>query len=404
MRKVKPGWSLPQEFYTEADFFALDMERIFRRFWLYAGHESNIPVPGDYFTWQIGDDSLIIIRRSDGEVSALFNTCRHRGSVICTEQTGRAKKLVCPYHQWVYDTDGTLLNARLMSEDFDKTGFGLRRAQVRTLEGLIFVCLSDDPPAFEPFSREVSARLALHELRHVRICHSREYLVRANWKLVEENSRECYHCGAGHPQYARAVGFAAAIGSKPLTEEDQKREAERHSRLAALGLDPRPLPFLEDSWYHCRRFYLRGGFLTESLDGQPVAPVMGRLPGYEAGVLAMVTLPNLLLEASPDYLVTLRVTPSGPRTTTVRVEWLVREDAVEGVDFNVERLTAFWRMTGEQDWNLCENNQLGVNSSVYRPGPYGPDERGVKHFVKWYLKHLSSANSLTGALLAQGTR
>ena len=85
---------------------------------------------------------------------------------------------------------------------------------------------------------------------------------------------------------------------------------------------------------------------------------------------------------------TLRLTPKSPQLTHAEVCWLVRSDANEGIDYNVERLTEFWRLTSEQDWVLCENNQRGVNSSKYVPGAYAPSEAGVEHFVQWYIKQL----------------
>ena len=132
------------------------------------------------------------------------------------------------------------------------------------------------------------------------------------------------------------------------------------------------------------------------MDGEPVAPLMGRLPQRDVGVFAVVTLPNLLLEASSDYVMTLRLIPKSPVLTEAEVSWLVREDAKEGVDYDVDRLTQFWRLTSEQDWKLCEDNQKGVNSSKYRPGAYGPTESGVEHFVQWYTKQLESAEDHCG--------
>ena len=105
--------------------------------------------------------------------------------------------------------------------------------------------------------------------------------------------------------------------------------------------------------------------------------------------VVVVTLPNLLLEASPDYVMTLALFPAGPSRTTAHVCWLVRDDAVEGTDYTVDRLTEFWRLTLEQDWKLCENNQAGVNSHFYTPGPYAPDEAGVAGFIEWYLGQVS---------------
>src|SRR2546423_431830 len=144
----EPGWALERPFYTDPALFEVELEWLFFRQWLYAGHESRIPNPGDYFTYQVGQEPLFLICGDDGEVRALFNICRHKGSRICLEKCGTVRKLVCPYHKWVYERDGRLLHARYMPDDFDRAAFSLRPAQVHLYDGLIFVCLSASPPPF----------------------------------------------------------------------------------------------------------------------------------------------------------------------------------------------------------------------------------------------------------------
>jgi Rieske 2Fe-2S family protein len=388
VERQRLGWSLERDFYTSPEIHEADVRRVFLRAWLYAGHVSQIPAPGDYFLYPVAGESLIVIRGEDGRVRALFNVCRHRGSRICSEAAGRKTRLVCPYHQWVYGSDGALRSARLMP-DLDPKGFGLHAAALRICEGLIFVRLSGDDGAFEAFDRDLAPRLAPYGLERAKVAREVVYDVRANWKLVLENSRECYHCGKGHPQYCRAVGFAAAVDSARQAEETKLKDRERDERLRARGIVPDPLPYYPGSWYHARRFSLRDGYVSESMDGRPVAPLMGSLEDRDPGGLAVVVLPNLLLEASADYVMTLRFTPVTPVSTQARVQWLVRDDAVEGRDYDLARLTEFWKVTCEQDWKLCEDNQAGVASRRYEPGPYAPDERGVKHFVQWYLSRLS---------------
>ncbi|MBL7747156.1 MAG: Rieske (2Fe-2S) protein, partial [Chitinophagaceae bacterium] len=110
--KYRPGYSLEQSFYTSPEVFTAEWEFIFKQHWLFAGTIAQIPKPGDYFLYQLQKDSIIIIRGNNGDVYAHYNTCTHRGSAICLENSGHAAKLICPYHQWVFDKDGTLLNAR----------------------------------------------------------------------------------------------------------------------------------------------------------------------------------------------------------------------------------------------------------------------------------------------------
>ena len=101
----------------------MEWRHIWKKYWLFAGTTAEIPRPGDYFVYKLQNDSIIIIRGNNGEVHAHYNTCRHRGSLICIEERGHAPKLVCPYHQWVYEKDGSLFKARLMPEEFDRSAY-----------------------------------------------------------------------------------------------------------------------------------------------------------------------------------------------------------------------------------------------------------------------------------------
>jgi phenylpropionate dioxygenase-like ring-hydroxylating dioxygenase large terminal subunit len=379
----RPGWSLEQPFYTDPAVYSLDLERVFHRNWLFVGHANRIPNPGDYFTHEIGSDSLVFIRGDEGQVHGLFNMCRHRGSRICQDTCGHARKLVCPYHQWVYDRDGTLLAAQSMPEDFIPAEFGLIPVEVRVVEELIFLCLDPQPPDFTLIERGIREHLAPYEMRRTRICHTENYQVRANWKLMEENFRECYHCPVGHPEYCYVV-----MPPGESREQVAAFRAEQRERWAGAGLSLHNVDFSPENGFHCARYPMRRGFVSESLDGQPVAPLLGRLTDRDAGILAIVLFPNFWLEASSDYVCTMRRTPVSPTRCEVEATWLVHEDAVEGRDYNVERVTAFWRTTGEQDWTLCENNQAGVNCSRYQPGPYARVESGPETFVQWYLRQL----------------
>ena len=109
-------------------------------------------------------DSIIIIRGNKGEVFAHYNTCRHRGSLICLEERGNAPKLICPYHQWVYDKDGSLLKARLMPDDFDNSSYGLHPVQVQVANGFIFISLSENPPDFSKVLKDYAPFLTPYEI------------------------------------------------------------------------------------------------------------------------------------------------------------------------------------------------------------------------------------------------
>ena len=135
---------LQRPFYTSPEIFNADMDRIWRRHWLYAGHSCLIPEPGDWMTWAIGYDSVILARGKDGEIRAFHNTCRHRGSRVCREERGHARAFVCPYHAWTYDLDGRLKTATEREFGVHQSNLNLHPVPLKDIAGLLFVALGED--------------------------------------------------------------------------------------------------------------------------------------------------------------------------------------------------------------------------------------------------------------------
>ncbi len=384
----KPEFSLEQEFYTHPEIFELDVQRIFHRFWLLAGHVSQIPNEGDYFLYHVANESMIIIRGKNSEVNALYNVCRHRGSRVLLEKTGRARHLVCPYHGWAYATDGALTGCMHMPESFDKTQYGLRRAHVRVTCGLIYISLAEKPLDFEPFDRDLTAHLRLYHLDQAKIAHHESYPVACNWKLLCENFCECYHCGTAHPEYTGKVMTAAVTASPSLQALSDQVEAQGRDHFAKMGLDTRTIGMGKGGWYWMARYAFRPGFVSQTKDGKSAAPLFGELKNPDAGVFSFFTWPNAVIDASADHAALVQLTPLSATQSRADVYWLVRNDAVKGKDYDHDHLTWLWKITGEQDMTLCLNNQAGVNSSCYSPGPYSEAEQNVEGFVCWYLKQV----------------
>lgn len=382
LKDHRPGWGLQQPFYTDPEIFDLEWDYIWKKFWLFAGTTAEIPKAGDFFTYQAYKDSIIIIRGDNGEVYAHYNTCRHRGSVVCLEEKGNAPKLMCPYHQWVYNKDGSLFKARMMPDDFDRSSHGLQRANVRVVNGLIFISLAVDPPDFSKVAKDYAPFLSPYKIDQAKVACRRRYKLRTNWKLIAENFRECYHCGVAHPEYCSAV-----IGAN-LRENTDEVVAERRELWHEKGLATNTVDFEKDSFHFAIRYPLRPGVLSYSLDGKAVARPMGDHKDFDAGVLGLVVYPNFWMDSVSDYMWTMRLTPVRPDRTVIDLTWLVDGQAIEGVDYTVQRLTDFWRVTGEQDWQLCENNFRGIESSRYQPGPYAPVEADVVKFINWYLERM----------------
>lgn len=392
IKSRRSGWSLEQQFYVDQAIFALDMERVFRTGWLFAGHACEIKKPGDFLTYDVAGDSLIVIRQDDSSVRALFNVCRHRGSRICKESSGHARRLICPYHQWTYDRDGSLLHNIWMPDDFDKSDFGLEHAHVRVVAGLIFVSLAKQPQRFEP-EDDLVKLLRQQGIDNATIAYTETYDIAANWKLVIENQRECYHCPANHKDYAR-IQLDTDLHDPDKQKAIAARIVDVRSKWKALGLDVsmvRSDSNFNGRWWRTNRAPLREGCLSETMDGLTVAPLMGHYRDPDVGNARANTYPNFWLHASCDHVHTMRVTPIDASTTRITANWLVKEDAIEGKDYRVEDLIAFSKLVNDEDTEIVADQAKGVASSRYRPGPYSPiKEQAVEHFVAWYIDRMSA--------------
>ncbi len=377
LNNYRSGYSLEQAFYINAAVFDAEMEAIFKKHWLFAGNEAQVPRSGDYFLYQVQNDSIIIIRGNNGEVYAHYNTCTHRGSAICVHQAGNASKLICPYHQWVFDKDGTLLNARMMPHDFCKDTYHLHKVHVRVIEGMIFICLSETAPSFTKIENSLGPYLKPYKISTAKLACIKNYSLNANWKLVAENFRECYHCGGAHPEYCSVV-----IGAN-LREDTNELTHAKQKEWTANGLETRLTEVTPGTSSYAIRYPLRPGVESYSVDGKKVSIPMGDHKNNDAGVVGLVNYPNFWMDAVSDYVWTMRVTPVDAATTDVEFCWLVDKNAIEGKDYELKNLTEFWEITGEQDGMLCENNFKGIQGNAYRPGPYAPVEDQVINFVDW---------------------
>jgi Rieske 2Fe-2S family protein len=391
----RPGYTLDRAFYTEPAIFERDVERIFLRQWLLAGHVSRIPSPGDYFLFEVAGESLIVIRGRDGEIRALLNVCRHRGSRVCTRAEGNARSLVCPYHAWSYATDGALVAARALPDALDRSAFALHRLPTRVHEGLIFVSFADAPLDLDPAAREMKAFLGPHGLERARIAARRTYPIQANWKLVLENFLECYHCGPAHQEYCAVnpsawhfdTGERGRRFTALLEEWTQRAEALGHKTGAAMP-DLATLP-ANQQYYGFARLPLEPGYQTSSRDGEPVAPLMGSFAEYDGGETQAGIGPQCGFLGYSDYVLAVQFHPQAPQQTLMELTWLVDGSAREGADYDVERLTWLWDVTTRQDEKITADNQLGVNSRFYRPGPYSEGEATTAQFTAWYLEQVT---------------
>jgi Rieske 2Fe-2S family protein len=401
LARRQPGRTLEAPFYNNAAIFNTDIDVIFGRHWIYVGVEPDVAQPGDCMAVDIGHHALIVTRTSAGDLHAFHNVCRHRGARLLNEPKANFGNIVCPYHQWTYGLDGELLYAAHMPDSFDASGHGLRKIHVRSLAGLIFVCLAEAPPSdFSAMAEELEPYIAPHDIAGCKLAYAEDIVEPGNWKLTMENNRECYHCSGAHPELTRSI-FAEGFGFAPVGAEAEA-QAERFKTLVGAshadwehrGLPSREIDHLDDrvTGYRTERLPLEDAGESETLDTRIACKrLLGDLSEKRLGALSLWTQPNSWHHFMSDHIVTFAVFPLTPETTLLRTKWLVHKDAVEGQDYDVGNLTAVWRATNRQDSALVAKAAAGTRCSGYQPGPYSPGtETLVEKFCAWYVDRLTA--------------
>ncbi len=363
---MKPDMStrhtLPAAAYTDAPWFAAEMDRVFARMWIAAGRAPELDRPGAFVKRDVAGASVLIVRATDGTIQAFHNVCRHRGTRLCTEPHGTFHgSIQCPYHAWTYGLDGRLMAAPQMDEvaGFDKAAYPLRRVACDTWDGHIFINLSDAPPPLAAQLTDLPQRFAMWRMAELRLVHRVEYDVATNWKLVVQNYNECLHCPVIHPLLNRMHHYLAA-DNVPTTETYCG---------GAMGF--------------------KDGVETLSSDGKRRRAVLPGLGERERGLVNYFAIyPNFLLTLHPDYMMTITIWPRDCGRTTLIAEWHFHPDEIARPDFVFEDAIEFWDRTNREDWAISEQSYLGISSRGYVPGPYSERENQLWDFDQFILRAL----------------
>lgn len=342
--KTNGAMSLPSRYYVDPAYYRDELEWFFGDMWFHAGRADEIPNRGDFVVRQVGDESLIVVRGERGQLSAFYNVCRHRGTRLCAEQSGRfASTIQCPYHAWTYDLAGNLVAAPHMDceSDFRVADFPLEQAGVAVWAGHLFLNQSASPPPLEEQLEGLDERFRGWNMDQLRVGKRITYDVAANWKLIIHNFSECLHCPGVHPALQKLSHYLSGENEPP-------------GRFFLGG-----------------RMRFREGIATLSLDG---LRRRNCLPGLDESqcqyVYYYAFLPNFLLSLHPDYVMTHTLWPREVGRTEIVCEWLFHPDAMAHPDFVLGDAVEFWDLTNRQDWHVCEEMQIGLKSRAYRPGPY----------------------------------
>jgi len=348
---------LPADAYTSEDVLAWERRHLFAGSWTCLGRVDDLFPAESGLTQRavaVGDVSCLVVRNDDG-LRMFANTCRHRGHELLPEGGSSSKRSVlCPYHAWTYDLTGRLKGAPGF-RDVDSFSFedhGLVELPLVVWNGWVFAHAvhpvgTPEVPSFERHVGGLADMLAPYDIGTLVVADRHTYEVAANWKVIAENYHECYQCPLIHPELCQ------------VSPPDSGVNYQLPGAWIGGSMD------------------LRDGMQTMSLDGSLAAEPLPQAPPARVEYLHL--LPNLLVSAHPDYVMTHRMVPLAPGRTWVECSWLtLPESAASGARPAVE----FWDITNRQDWAACESVQRGLGSPHFRPGPFAPREDAVAQLVE----------------------
>jgi phenylpropionate dioxygenase-like ring-hydroxylating dioxygenase large terminal subunit len=355
-------FTLPPEAYTDPDLHALEVERIFRREWLIVGRAGDVAQPGDWFTIDVLDEPLLIVRGTDGTVRALSNVCRHRYMPVALEEKGNAKRFVCAYHGWVYGTDGRLVAAPLMegSTGFDKTRCNLPEYRLEQWQGFLFVNFDAQAAPLAPQLAEADARLESYRSAELVTGLAYDAIWEGNWKLATENGMEYYHHMGLHGRTLEAMlpAAGARMEAAPASGRFTHSRCPYADRAAAAERVARR---------HASRF---------SEDDATSSYAMGLFP-------------NISLALTPDSNNWLSFLPMGPERTRVIGGYLLPDNLQYGDPETAAQRNALIHAVNEEDAQATWRLQQVMRSSKAVPGPLNLREGTIAQFYKYLARTLA---------------
>ena len=347
--------TLPSWCYTSEAFSQREVEQIFLKQWNFAGRLDEIPDSGDYMSLDFCGESVIVIRGKDDVVRAFANVCRHRSARLL-EGRGRCRTIVCPYHSWVYDLDGTLLRMKGMEQTagFDPAENGLIPLQVESWAGFLFVSFANDVMPLEEHLGDMTEQYASYRFADMLCVRRRSYDLKCNWKLYIENAMEDYHTATVHKD---SIGNQDCV---PVSTKGQWAaiHLEAADTIAVLTEDNTTLPHIE------------------------------KLSGLAAkGTYFSVIYPGTFFATHQDCMWWLQLLPHAPDRTTVVIGSCFPRSSIAREDFAREVLKYYarWDKALPEDNAISERQQQGLNSRSSRPGRLSYYEPCVHAIANWVL-------------------
>ena len=353
LRPLRQARMPPPAAYTDEEVFAWE-RRVFFGGWQCAGLSAQLQ-PGDYRAERLGPGGVLLTRDGAGVARAFANTCRHRGHELLPCGTASAgKAIVCPYHSWAYELNGSLRGAPGFGgrPEFAASDWGLIPLPVTEWHGLVFADGSGEDVPLAGSLATLAPLVAPYQPERLVVTATHDYEVAANWKIITENFHECYHCPAIHPQLCKV--------SPP--------DSGDNFDLPGIWIGG--------------RMDLRDGAVTMSADGSSGGVILPGLADAGRGrVLYVNVFPNVLISLHPDYVMAHRLVPLAAGATRIECAWLFPPEALARPGFDPGYAVEFWDVTNRQDWRACEGVQRGLASPAAAPGPLSDREDAVHLFA-----------------------
>ena len=345
--------AMPKSVYTSAEFADLERQHIFARDWLCAGRADTLREAGDFLTMDIAGEPIIVLRDRDGSLRAMSNVCRHRMSTLL-EGRGNTRAIVCPYHAWTYNLDGSLRGAPAMTlnEGFCKDQIALPQVRCAIWAGWIMVTLNPDVPPPSERLAAVSDLIGPFQMENYVDSFREEFRWATNWKVLAENFMESYHLPVCH---------AGTIGG--------------HVDLLKMSC-PEGLPAFN---YHSI-------LKNDALDLALAHPSNTRLEGDQRRTTWLLSIyPSLMITLSPGYFWYLSLTPDGPGHVNVVFGGGLAPDfaADPASAVHFTRLKTLLDEVNIEDKGCVERVYRGLSAGLSAPGPLSHLERPNYDFARY---------------------
>jgi choline monooxygenase len=347
--------TLPASLYFSPETFEEEKLKIFGSSWQVVGHAHQAARPGDYFTFDLIGEPLVIVRGDDGVLRAFYNVCRHRAGNPATG-CGTRKLFRCAYHGWTYRLDGSLLVAPEFEgvENFNPREFGLAPLRLEEWFNLIFVNLDPKARSLRECLGPMPAQAEKFDFRAMKFSERRTYEMHCNWKTYIDNYLEGYHVPSIHPALNREIDYGA------YTVE--------------------PYPEYVRQWTP-----IRGAQPGDAVPRR--YQQSGEAAGQDLTADYFWIFPNWMLNCYPDNVSLNIILPLGPERTLAIFEWYLPEK-----DLGSEAATKALAFSDEiqtEDVSICEIVQKNLHSRSYHSGRYSvKQEKGVHAFHQMYRQRM----------------